>query len=76
MQDPVAGIFCRILRERGLQSLREQINHLLPAFCRALVAEIHEETRFVCRFDKTCVCFRESLGITVALKLLQISPFE
>ncbi len=59
MQDPAAGIFCRILRERGLQSLREQINHLLPALCGALVAEIHEEAWFVRRLKETSVRFRE-----------------
>ena len=55
MQDPAAGIFYRILRERGLQPLREQINHLLPAFCRAVVAQVHEQARFVRRFEKTSV---------------------
>lgn len=69
MQDPAAGIFCRILRQRGLQSLREQINHLLPTLWRPLVAEIREEAWFVCRFEKTSVRFREGLGITVLLKL-------
>ena len=70
LQDPAAGIFCRILRERGLESLREQINHLLPVLCGALVAEVHEEARFVYRFKKTSVRFREGLGITVLLKLI------
>jgi hypothetical protein len=50
--------------------LRKQINHLLPALWRALVAEIHEQARFVRRFEKTSVRFRECLGITILLKLL------
>jgi len=70
MQDPAAGIFFRILRERGLQSLREQINHLLPALCGALVAEIHEEAWFVRRLKETSVRFREGLAVTLLLKLL------
>jgi hypothetical protein len=34
MQDPAARIHFRISRERELQSLREQVNHLLPALSR------------------------------------------
>jgi hypothetical protein len=56
--------------------LRKQVNHVLAAFRRAFLAQIHEQTRFVSCFEKSGVRCRKSLSVIVALKPFQISPFE
>ena len=73
MDDPVARILFWILRERGLQFLREQVDDLLPTGRGALVAQAYEQARFERCFEKPSVRFSECLRITVALKTLKIN---
>jgi hypothetical protein len=70
MQHPAARILFRILRERDLQSLREDVNHVLAALRRALITQIHEQTWFVRRLEKAGVRCCKSLGVTILLKAL------
>jgi hypothetical protein len=73
MQDPAARIFFWILCQRGLQFFRKQVNHVLPAFWRAFVAQIYEQARFVRGFEKSGVRCCKRLSVIVALKLLQVN---
>ena len=76
MQDPAARIFFWILCQRGLQFLRKQVDHVLPAFWGAFVAQIHEQARFVRCFEESGVRCRKSLSVIVALKLLQVDVVQ
>ena len=76
MQDPAARIFSWILCERGLQFLRKRVDHVLPAFWGAFVAQIHEQARFVRCFEKSGVRCRKSLSVIIALKLLQVDVVQ
>jgi hypothetical protein len=58
------------LMQAQLQFLREQVNDVLLACWRVVVAQIHEQARLERRFEKPGVRFRESLGITILLKSL------